>query len=139
MILSKTKDKILVKKEKRLIISFIIISFFVVMFLSFIFYLLSSNAGFIIDILGIGAILYLIVRNFIIRFNNSNGSILKRIVYSIPKITIFINIFFIIFFVIPAIINKNNINITFLIFIIISFIILILTILKLIFRNNGND
>jgi len=129
----------LVKKEKRLIISFIIISFFVVMFLSFIFYLLSSNAGFIIDILGIGAILYLIVRNFIIRFNNSNGSILKRIVYSIPKITIFINIFFIIFFVIPAIINKNNINITFLIFIIISFIILILTILKLIFRNNGND
>jgi len=139
LILSKTKDKILVKKEKRLIISFIIISFFVVMFLSFIFYLLSSNAGFIIDILGIGAILYLIVRNFIIRFNNSNGSILKRIVYSIPKITIFINIFFIIFFVIPAIINKNNINITFLIFIIISFIILILTILKLIFRNNGND
>ncbi|HOJ50629.1 MAG TPA: hypothetical protein PKW55_07455 [Spirochaetota bacterium] len=129
----------MVKKEKRLIISFIIISFFVVMFLSFIFYLLSSNAGFIIDILGIGAILYLIVRNFIIRFNNSNGSILKRIVYSIPKITIFINIFFIIFFVIPAIINKNNINITFLIFIIISFIILILTILKLIFRNNGND
>lgn len=129
------------KRESALIYGFILFSIIVSLFVSSIFYFFSVKATFVIDFLGTMIILFIIIRNFIVRYRNYSyeNSFLKRLVFSIPNFLVLLNIFFILFFVIPYYIEMSSLNYFFIFLNIVSFIIFVLSILKFIFRKRDND
>jgi len=129
------------KRESALIYGFILFSIIVSLFVSSIFYFFSVKATFVIDFLGTMIILFIIIRNFIVRYRNYSyeNSFLKRLVFSIPNFLVLLNIFFILFFVIPYYIEMSSLNYFFIFLNIVSFIIFVLSILKFIFRKIDND
>ena len=129
------------KRESALIYGFILFSIIVSLFVSSIFYFFSVKATFVIDFLGTMIILFIIIRNFIVRYRNYSyeNSFLKRLVFSIPNFLVLLNIFFILFFVIPYYIEMSSLNYFFIFLNILYFIIFFIIILNFIFRKRDND